>query len=78
MLLQNYTYVDAVMDPLLLFGLLIGLVLLVGVGTAIWAMRMSSPTEPHPSSSPEPFVSEDAYPEMPRSDSEEETEKAGV
>lgn len=56
-LLQNYTYVDAFVDPLVLFALLLGAVL-ASVAAAVFLMSDSIPeaTPAASSNAPEPFV----------------------
>ena len=81
MMLQNYTYVDPMMDPLLLLAVMLGVVLVIAAVVALAVSRTSptpdpGPLSPEASADAEPFVTPDAYrpgtlPAMPRADNGE-------
>jgi hypothetical protein len=81
MMLQNYTYVDPMMDPLLLLAVMLGVVLVVATVVALAVSRTSPTSTPAPAfpeapADAKPFVAPDAYrpgtlPAMPRADNGE-------
>jgi len=73
MMLQNYTYVDPVVDPLLILAVMLGVVVLAAVAMAVAFARPARTDAPAPTADVQPFVAPHVersirLPSMPRED----------
>ena len=73
MMLQNYTYVDPVVDPLLILAVMLGVVFLAAVAMAVAFARPARTDAPAPTTDVQPFVAPHVersmqLPSMPRED----------